>query len=159
MSRQRTLRAGLVAGAAGTLALEAATYLDMAVTGRPRSDIPDQAAGQLARALRLDVTARGGEAAAAHRRTGMGALLGHATGTGLALVYALIRGRTGPVPTPLAGVALAIAAMAAGDLPPILSGTSDPRRWGARGWLSDLVPHLAYGLVTAGAYDMMTTGR
>lgn len=59
MSRQRTLRAGLVAGAAGTLALEAATYLDMAVTGRPRSDIPDQAAGQLARALHLDLTPGG----------------------------------------------------------------------------------------------------
>lgn len=99
------------------------------------------------------------KAAAAHRRTGIGALLGHATGTGVALVYALLRGRTGSIPTPLAGVALAIAAMAVGDLPPILSGTTDPRRWGARGWLSDLVPHLVYGLVTAGAYDMTTTGR
>lgn len=85
--------------------------------------------------------------------------MGHATGTGVALVYALLRGRTGSIPTPLAGVALAIAAMAVGDLPPILSGTTDPRRWGARGWLSDLVPHLVYGLVTAGAYDMTTTGR
>src|SRR5512144_2749149 len=100
MSRQRTLRAGLVAGAAGTLALEAATYLDMAVTGRPRSDIPDQAAGQLARALHLDLTP-GEKAAAAHRRPGIRPPFAPAPATGVPLAYALLRGRTGSIPPPL----------------------------------------------------------
>ena len=32
-------------------------------------------------------------------------------------------------------------------------GVSDPRTWRPADWLSDLVPHLAYGAVTALAYD------
>jgi hypothetical protein len=29
---------------------------------------------------------------------------------------------------------------------------TDPRTWGAAGWVSDLLPHLAYGLAAATAY-------
>jgi hypothetical protein len=36
-----TLARGLLAGAAGTLALNVTTYLDMAVRGRPASQAPD----------------------------------------------------------------------------------------------------------------------
>jgi hypothetical protein len=32
-------------------------------------------------------------------------------------------------------------------------GVSDPRSWGAADWLADVVPHVAYGLVTAWAAD------
>jgi len=32
-------------------------------------------------------------------------------------------------------------------------GVSDPRSWGATDWASDVVPHLAYGLVTAWTAD------
>ncbi len=28
-------------------------------------------------------------------------------------------------------------------------GISDPRTWSAQDWAADVVPHLAYGLVTA----------
>jgi hypothetical protein len=28
---------------------------------------------------------------------------------------------------------------------------TDPRQWSTSDWLSDLVPHLAYGVVAAGA--------
>jgi predicted PurR-regulated permease PerM len=28
-------------------------------------------------------------------------------------------------------------------------GVTDPRTWGVVGWISDLIPHLGYGIVTA----------
>jgi len=31
-------------------------------------------------------------------------------------------------------------------------GVTDPRRWDAADWLSDLVPHLAYGFAAAFVY-------
>jgi hypothetical protein len=38
----RAIGWGLVAGAAGTTALNAITYLDMAIRGRPASDTPER---------------------------------------------------------------------------------------------------------------------
>ena len=32
-------------------------------------------------------------------------------------------------------------------------GVTDPRTWPAESWISDLIPHLAYGLATAVAFD------
>ena len=34
-------------------------------------------------------------------------------------------------------------------------GVTDPRTWGAAGWVSDLLPHLAYGLATATVYEAL----
>jgi len=53
---------------------------------------------------------------------------------------------------PLAGVALGLAVMAASDLPIVQSGVSDPQEWSATDWVSDLVPHLIYGFITAAVY-------
>ena len=46
--------------------------------------------------------------------------------------------------------------MAASDIPIAALGVSDPATWGISGWVADIVPHLAYGLVTAIAYDAFT---
>jgi len=37
------------------------------------------------------------------------------------------------------------------DVPLGLLDVSDPRDWAAMDWMSDAVPHLAYGLVTVAA--------
>ena len=34
-------------------------------------------------------------------------------------------------------------------------GVDDPREWSASSWLSDLVPHLAYGVVTALVFEKL----
>ena len=39
-------------------------------------------------------------------------------------------------------------AMAAADVSMTSLGVTDPKQWGAAGWLSDALPHLAYGAVT-----------
>jgi hypothetical protein len=36
----------------------------------------------------------------------------------------------------------------------VVLGITDPRDWPASSWVSDLVPHLAYGFVTAAVWEL-----
>jgi|SRR5690348_14537313 len=150
---------GTAAGAAGTVALNVTTYADMALRGRPASEVPAEVAGTLAEkvGLRLDEQAQSGQQEVAqkakNRESGLGALLGYVAGLGVGTAYGLIRPRLNGSSRLLAGAALGMAAMAAGDLPGIVLGKTNPRTWGTKGWLADIVPHLAYGLVTATVYE------
>lgn len=149
----QTVMRGALAGAAGTTALNAATYVDMAVRGRPPSGTQDQAVTALAERAGVDIPGDGDRRAA--RVSGLGALNGIAVGTGvgaLAGSAAVVLRRAG-VPLPLwAGGALTAAlAMAVTDTSLARLGVSDPRTWSPADWLSDAVPHLAYGLVTYAA--------
>ncbi len=144
---------GALAGAAGTVALDAATYTDMALRGRGSSGTPASLVGVLAD--KLGIVSLGSEAkddTASNRRSGLGALLGYATGVTVGVAYGAVRGRRGDGSL-LAGVAVGLAAMAASDVPIAVSGVSDPRTWGVSGWASDAIPHLVYGLFTVAAYD------
>jgi hypothetical protein len=145
--------AGLLAGAAGTTALNAVTYADMALRARPASGLPEDLVDRLGLPL-------GEEKKAANRREAVAALLGIAVGVGVGAAYGLTGGppRT-PVGLAAGTLALAVAASAAGDGPPVALGLTDPRTWAATDWLSDVVPHLVYGAVTAVAYDRLTRKR
>ena len=160
-----TLLMGTAAGAVGTVALNLATYLDMVLRGRPSSEVPAKTAEAMVAGagVSLSGTASGqskqeAEQRAQARRSGLGALLGYAAGLGVGALYGAIRPQLGDAPVPLTGLALGAAAMAASDLPSVLTGTTDPREWGTSGWLADVVPHLAYGLVAALAYEAFTAG-
>jgi hypothetical protein len=144
--RQR-IAAGVLAGAAGTTALNVVTYADMALRGRPASAIPEQVAGRLTGAGDEDGTA-------AHRRQGIAALLGFAVGLGVGAAYGLAGG--GRFGITVGALGLAAAAALGGDGPPVALGLTDPRTWPAGAWASDVVPHLAYGVVTAVAYEALT---
>ena len=37
-------------------------------------------------------------------------------------------------------------------------GITDVRTWPANPWVSDLVPHLAYGIATGAVFDLMCPG-
>jgi hypothetical protein len=52
------------------------------------------------------------------------------------------------MPTPVLSLLVGAGAMAAANLPMTGLGITDPRQWSAKSWLSDAVPHLAYGAVT-----------
>src|SRR5258708_2671197 len=69
---------GAMAGAAGTTALNAVGYGDMALRGRPASSTPEQVVEQLAR--RGGLTIPGTGEARQSRLEGLGALSGMATG-------------------------------------------------------------------------------
>ena len=148
------LLAGAAAGAAGTSALNAVTYLDMAWRGRPASDTPRRSVEALARRAGIDIPGEGD--VRANRLDGLGPLGGLATGVLTGAVAGLLRA-LGVRPGPLAGpVAVGAAAMAAAGSSLAALGVSDPRTWDAADWLSDAVPHLAYGAVTAGTLRALT---
>ncbi|GMA85195.1 hypothetical protein GCM10025868_04450 [Angustibacter aerolatus] len=143
-----TLRRGLIAGAAGTAVLNAVTYADMALRGRPASDAPEATVDALAD--RLGRSIPGDRHQRANRRTALGALSGTATGLAVGVLASVAR-RAGYRPGRLLGtVGTAAAAMAASDVPLGLLGVSDPRGWSATDWVADAVPHLAFA-VTADA--------
>ncbi len=150
----RGAAAGAAAGAVGTAALNAVTYGDMLVRGRPASTVPSRAAGILADRLGIaPLRTERDDQAAENRRGATGALLGYVTGIGVGVGYAAVRSRFGAASPLRAGVLLGLAAMAAGDGPIVATGASDPRTWSAADWLADLVPHLAYGLAAAAAFE------
>ena len=138
------------AGAAGTTALNAVTYLDMVpaappVQRHPRAD--RDRTGQPQRPS--DPRHRAGSAAPAagprraewprDRRAPQDAGRRPAPGRAAARTGARVR-RAGPVP-----------AMLASDLALTRPGSTDPPSWDAVSWASDAVPHLAHGAATYGA--------
>ncbi|SHG26002.1 hypothetical protein [Streptoalloteichus hindustanus] len=150
----RSVVRGLVAGAAGTVALNVLTYADMLVRARSASSVPEDVAGRLADQAGIRL---GDEQQATNRRSGAGALLGYVTGLGVGTLYGLIRCRCSGLPTLLAGPVLGATAMAASDVPSVALGVTNPREWGAQGWISDIVPHLVYGMVTAATFEALTS--
>jgi hypothetical protein len=91
----------------------------------------------------------------ANRRTALGALLGIAAGLGTGAAYGLVRPRLGRVPLAVLGVGAGRVADVGTTGPMVLLGVTDPRTWPASSWLSDLLPHLAYGMATAGSFELM----
>lgn len=140
---------GAIAGAVGTVALNATTYLDMLVRGRPPSDLPARATADLAAEAGVDL--QGDEPVDVNRREALGALAGIATGVGVGALTSLVAPRAGRRRLLLPAVVVGATAMAAADVPLVARGLTDPRRWGAVGWASDVIPHVVYGLGVVGA--------
>lgn len=143
----RTMAAGAAAGAAGTTALNAVTYLDMILRGRAESEMPRRAVETAAEKAGVEVPGDGEQRS--NRVEALGALSGIATGVGIGVGAALGRAVLVRQPLPVAAVVTGAAAMAATDAPMAATGLTDPRSWSLADWLSDAVPHLAYGVVTA----------
>jgi hypothetical protein len=143
----RALLAGATAGSAGTSALNAVTYVDMAVRARPASQTPQQSIEALADRLGVDVPGEGEERE--NRVEGLAPLMGILTGTALGAVLGIAR-RLGWRPPLGVDILTATAvAMVGANAPMASMGISDPRTWSASDWAADVVPHLAYGAVTA----------
>ena len=138
---------GAVAGAAGTTALNTATYLDMLVRGRPASSTPEETVKTVAGQAGAEIPGEGEEQQ--NRVSGAGPLLGILAGVGVGVAYGTARALGWRPSLPVATVVTGVAAMGASAAPMALAGVTDPRKWSAADWISDLVPHLAYGLVTA----------
>jgi hypothetical protein len=152
----RELLTGIAAGAAGTTALNAVTYLDMVARARPASSTPEDTVRRTEELTHLSLSADGPDSEPAqNRRSGLGALLGIAAGLGTGALYGLVRPKLGRAPLALLGTAAGLAANVGTTGPMAVLGITDPRDWPASSWVSDLVPHLAYGLATAAVFDAM----
>ncbi|MGO4807827.1 hypothetical protein AB4089_22220 [Arthrobacter sp. 2MCAF15] len=149
----RTLATGAVAGAAGTTALNTLTYFDMVWRARPASSTPEATVEKLADVS--GITIPGTEEERANRVAGLGPLTGLAVGVGAGAVLGLAR--TAGYRPGLLGSSLTAAAGAliASNAPMTVLGITDPRTWSLTDWASDILPHLAYGLVTGAALQAL----
>ena len=142
---------GAAAGAAGTTALNAVTYLDMAGRGRPSSSTPELTVEALA--AKVHVPIPGDEPKRHNRVAGLGPLTGLAAGVGIGVLTGLVRA-TGFRSRPLVGTGLLTAGvLVATNGPMTVLGITDPRTWSRTDWISDVVPHLAYGVVVKTTMD------
>ncbi|HEY0816364.1 MAG TPA: hypothetical protein VGE11_24070 [Pseudonocardia sp.] len=157
---KRAVLTGLAAGAAGTTALNAVTYLDMAVRARPASTTPEDTVRKAEELTRLSLSDKGPDSdEAGNRRTAVGALLGIAAGLGTGALYGLVAPNLRRVPLVLLGTGAGLAANVGTTGPMAALGVTDVRTWSAASWVSDLVPHLAYGFATAAVWKLMQPGR
>ena len=141
--------AGAIAGAAGTLALNTTTYIDMLVRGRAASTLPAKVASRMADEvgipLDFDVPEGGESKLVQHREEALGALLGYANGLAIGVAYGLLRLVLPRPPTWLSGAALGSLAMAGSDYPATRlrnyqSEEVEPDQLGCR-----VVPHIPTG--------------
>lgn len=142
---------GAAAGAAGTTALNAVTYLDMVVRGRGSSSTPEQTVEALADKAHVQIP--GDEETRQNRVSGLGPLTGLFAGVGTGIVVGLVRA-AGFRSQPAVGTALISGVvLVAANGPMTVLGITDPRTWSASSWLSDLVPHFAYAAVVKTTMD------
>ena len=140
---------GAAAGAAGTTALNVAGYLDMAVRGRPASSTPQRTVETLAGLAHVTVPGQG--ETRGNRVEGLGALTGLVSGIGVGGVLGLARAsgfRAGTLLTTLV-------VLVSTNGPMTVLGVTDPRTWSRTDWISDVVPHLAYGAVVTTTLDAL----
>lgn len=157
MSAPHGLLIGAAAGAAGTTALNAVTYLDMVARARPVSSTPQDTVERLSEKVHIPIPGRG--EARENRVAGLGPLAGLAAGVGVGALLGLAYSagwRPGPV---VGGVVATVGALVGGNGPMAVLGVTDPRTWAAEDWVSDIIPHLAYGAVTAGVLRGLAHAR
>lgn len=142
----RGLFVGAAAGAAGTTALNTATYIDVVLRARPSSSTPETSVEKLAEVA--DVTIPGDEDERANRVAGLGPLLGIVTGLGVGALTGMARA-AGIRPGPVTGTLLTTGTvLIASNAPMVALKVTDIRTWSISDWISDVLPHLAYGIVT-----------
>jgi hypothetical protein len=142
---------GASAGAAGTTALNAVTYLDMVGRGRGTSSTPEQTVEALAEKAHVQIP--GDEETRSNRVQGLGPLTGLVAGIGVGVLAGLARAAGFRTP-PLVGTALTtVGVLVASNGPMTVLGVTDPRTWSTTDWVSDVVPHLAYAAVVRTTMD------
>lgn len=134
---------GLAAGCVGLVALEMASYVDQYLRARPPSDSPTKLGKAVGDELGLDL---GVGETRTNRASALGPLAGYWDGLLLGVVWSVVAARDA---SPVRGAALLTAGAMVGSNGPLVAfGITDPRDWSRDAWLSDLLPHLAYGLAT-----------
>ncbi|MFF5181543.1 hypothetical protein ACFY2Q_26235 [Micromonospora sp. NPDC000316] len=149
--RRVDLADGAIAGAVGSTALNVVGFLDIALRARPASSTPEQTVGRLADIAHVNL---GSEPRAATRRSGLGPLIGYGLGIAAGVAFAVYAGgRRQSLPLSTAVLGTGVMAMTDGSITAL--GISNPRTWGRSDWVSDIIPHLAYGLTAAATWNRL----
>ncbi|WP_232232090.1 hypothetical protein [Mycobacterium triplex] len=138
---------GAAAGAAGTTTLNAITYLDIAARGRATSSTPERTVEAMARLFGLTIPGNGD--VLANRISGLGALTGYAAGIGMGIILGLAYALGWRPGLPVATLVASAIALIGTNGPMTVLGVTNPLTWSLVDWISDLIPHLGYGVVTA----------
>lgn len=150
-SAGRPLLVSVLAGSAGIIVMDASSYVDMLIRGRPASQVPSALASRITDALGVGLGQQ-----ADNRASALGGLLGNLTGLSIAVGYGIVRHFRAPRRTLSAGLAVGAAAMVASDVPIVAAGVSRLDQWGVTGWVADIVPHAVYGITTVAVYEALT---
>ena len=142
---------GVVAGAVGTTALNAATFLDMALRGRAASSTPEQVVERSAELLGLPLPADDVKRRATE--SGLGSLLGTMAGISVGVALGALRGLGLPSGRATTAGTAWVMVMVAGNGPMTVLGVTDPRSWTTVDWVADVVPHLCYAVAAAATLD------
>jgi len=153
MGGLRSVLGGAAAGAAGTTALNAVTYLDMTVRARPSSSTPQDTVDMLAD--KAGLTIPGNEEDRENRLQGLGPLSGIVTGVGVGAVLGIARGLGWRPPVAVSTLVATAVVLIGANGPMAALGITDPRKWDLNAWVSDVVPHVVYGVVTAATLETM----
>lgn len=149
--RRVDLADGAIAGAVGSTALNVVSYLDVALRARPESNVPGETVDRLADIAHVNL---GSGARAANRRSGLGPLIGYGLGIAAGVAFALYAGgRRQPLPMAAGVLGAGVMTMTDGSITAL--GISDPRTWRRSDWISDIIPHLAYGLTAAATWNRL----
>lgn len=143
----RGLLIGAAAGAAGTTALNTTTYLDVVVRARPSSSTPEASVERLAE--KVGVRIPGDDDQRANRIAGLGPMLGIATGIGVGALIGVARAAGVRPPQALSALVTTGIVLVASNAPMTVLKVTDPRTWSLSDWVSDVLPHLAYGVVAS----------
>jgi hypothetical protein len=125
----------------------------MAARGRPASSTPKTTVEKLSEVTHMPIP--GDENARENRISGLGPLTGQLAGVGIGAALGLCRS-AGWRPSFGVGTAVATVGVMVGTsgLMTVL-GITDPRTWSAKSWVVDIVPHVAYGAVTAAVLERL----
>ncbi|MEH1169539.1 hypothetical protein V6V47_29585 [Micromonospora sp. CPCC 205539] len=149
--RRAVVTDGAIAGAVGSTALNVVGYLDMAWRARAASGTPEETVDKLAGIAHLDL---GSGDRAANRRSALGALIGYALGIGAGVAFGLYaHGRRQPLPVATGLLGAGVMTMTDGSITAL--GISDPRTWTRSDWISDIIPHLAFGVTAAVTWNRL----
>ncbi|MGW3664721.1 hypothetical protein [Streptomyces sp. NPDC005141] len=153
ISVMRPLLDGAAAGAAGTTALNIAGYADIALRGRPVSTTPEVTARRLAEKLRIRIPGDG--QTLENRIAGLGPLTGFSAGLGMGVALSFVQAAGWHSSRTSRYVAASVGALIATNVPIVVLGITDPRTWAVPDWISDVVPHVVYAVVTVGVLDRL----
>ena len=149
--------AGALAGAAGATALDAVSYGDRLLRGRPAGSSPKATVDAVADATGTEVP--GDAVTAPNRADGAGQLAGIGVGVGVGAVAGILRAHHVKVPKALSPLALGLAALALSNTVMTALHVTEPTSRTPGSVAADAVPHLAYGLVATATLHRLLDPR
>ena len=122
----------------------------MLLRGRGASSAPATTVERLSETAHVPIP--GDDDARHNRISSLGALTGIAAGAGMGATLGLALGCGWRPPTAVLTATATVGALIGTNGPMTVLRVTDPRTWSTTDWISDVLPHLAYGAVTAATY-------